>query len=347
MSYLLFFSSTLLFLLLTAINAELLGQCFYLSANAAAQDDRPCDPHSQVSLCCPTGWTCLSNHLCEVTDSSAGSGKPIGSLRRGSCTNPNWDNGTCGDFCLNEPVNDNDGTLDACGDNVFACASDANMGMADCAENQGVFTIPAGTAYTIIGQATGNLTTSVVPVSSSTLTTLSSVKSSTSHPISSITPPSNSSASATPPLHTNAKGLSGGAIGGICIGVAAIVLVTGVLFYRFCWRGRQPLQTQEPGVIEKRTIINTEYDDGDATLATTVPTTIPHSAYSGNRSNMANTEITPPVPNLSSNSTSMQPNQTFTSPREYYGTRDAGRASPVNNDPGATRFSGLNDFTNV
>jgi hypothetical protein len=78
--------------------SEALGQC-YTPHGDYVHDQHPCDDHSQVSSCCPTGWTCFSNNLCIVTSPSVDSAA-IGTTSRGTCTNPSWDEEACGNFCL-------------------------------------------------------------------------------------------------------------------------------------------------------------------------------------------------------------------------------------------------------
>lgn len=79
------------------------AQCYY-PGGAWAKDQFPCDKYAYTTLCCPTGWTCFSNNLCIATDPSVvSSDLPLGTAIRGTCTNPQWNNTVCGDFCLSKP----------------------------------------------------------------------------------------------------------------------------------------------------------------------------------------------------------------------------------------------------
>ena len=84
------------------LTAPTSGYCYYPGANpSSAQNDRPCDPDAETSMCCPTGWTCMSNKICQVTDGSLAQAA-VGSIRRATCTDPRWNQDICGDFCLSE-----------------------------------------------------------------------------------------------------------------------------------------------------------------------------------------------------------------------------------------------------
>ncbi|KIV99611.1 uncharacterized protein PV09_08786 [Verruconis gallopava] len=149
-----------------AISPPTKGYCYYPNHNStAAYDDRPCDPYAETSMCCPNGWTCMSNKLCVVTDDSIAKAS-VGSIERGTCTDPSWNDTICGNFCLNQNGNNTDGALRACGNNRFVCAVDEEDSTGNCEKNLKVFTLPTGTAVTIIGLATGTTSTSIVPVSS-------------------------------------------------------------------------------------------------------------------------------------------------------------------------------------
>jgi hypothetical protein len=84
------------------------GQCYFPpeidgQLGFQATEQKPCDAFAAVTLCCPLGWTCFSNKMCVVTDSSAvGDMWPLGTALRGTCTNPEWDNTACGGFCLSK-----------------------------------------------------------------------------------------------------------------------------------------------------------------------------------------------------------------------------------------------------
>ena len=88
------------------LSDEPLGTCYYpgLQPNSlgdAAPGYYPCDGHSYMSQCCPIGFTCLSNLLCEITDPrGANSTDPVGTVVRATCTNALWNNQACGSNCI-------------------------------------------------------------------------------------------------------------------------------------------------------------------------------------------------------------------------------------------------------
>lgn len=76
--------------------------CYYPGGMWAA-GFYPCDPTAVTSLCCPQGWTCMSDGRCLVTSpGTANATNPVGTSYRGTCTNPQWDAAKCGNFCLGE-----------------------------------------------------------------------------------------------------------------------------------------------------------------------------------------------------------------------------------------------------
>ncbi|KAF2454367.1 hypothetical protein BDY21DRAFT_374254 [Lineolata rhizophorae] len=102
----------------------------YFPGGQWAEDFYPCDIYAYpTTLCCPSGWTCFDDALCIITDEAASNSSfPMGTTYRGTCTNPEWDNDVCGDFCLNNPVSDNGGALVQCSSNTFCCAPDIEDG---------------------------------------------------------------------------------------------------------------------------------------------------------------------------------------------------------------------------
>ena len=78
--------------LLYSLRSLTTAQCFY--PNGQASDDLECDPEEPETACCPRGYTCLSNGLCELTNSSG-----IANYGRGSCTDLSWRSTLCPQFC--------------------------------------------------------------------------------------------------------------------------------------------------------------------------------------------------------------------------------------------------------
>jgi hypothetical protein len=90
--------------LLSGVYPQGPGTCYYPSGQIAI-GYVGCDPTAYMIQCCPTGWTCFSNSLCVITDpaSANSTSYPLFSTLRGACTDPEWDNAICGNFCLGEP----------------------------------------------------------------------------------------------------------------------------------------------------------------------------------------------------------------------------------------------------
>jgi len=145
--------------------AEPLGTC-YDPGGRVAPNNFPCD-QAYITQCCPMGWTCYSNNICAVTDPrSASSSQPVGTSIRATCTNPEWNNDVCGDFCLSRcqgpnkrkqglivHLGDSDinGELIPCGNDTSRCAGDQASGARDCAKGTRTTSIASGRVQTVIG----------------------------------------------------------------------------------------------------------------------------------------------------------------------------------------------------
>ncbi|KUJ08554.1 uncharacterized protein LY89DRAFT_690989 [Mollisia scopiformis] len=240
-----------------SVEAQQPGQCYY-PGRAWANDSRPCDPYAITTQCCPIGWTCFSNFACVVTDLTiVGSSFPLGTTIRGSCTNPLWNDGFCGGFCLDDPATPssaNNGSMVDCGGGNWCCASQAADGSCDCSTGNGTFTIPQGVAQTIISVSSLQSTNTAVATSttgsvkttstdSSTLTTKTSSASKTTSSTGTsktaatetaptTSPTANSTAHHTPVTDTVRFKAS------ISVGAVAVAAVLGFLVYCLCCRGR-------------------------------------------------------------------------------------------------------------
>ncbi|CAK7200023.1 hypothetical protein SEUCBS139899_002711 [Sporothrix eucalyptigena] len=128
----------------------------YDPSGAVAPGYYPCDPTAYITNCCADGWTCFSNSLCVVTQESAAfPNLTTGAVERAMCTNPEWNNQICGDFCVTGSDNA-DGAMVACGDDHFCCLGDYNAGLCNCslssANSGGSFVVNDGKAQTIVGE---------------------------------------------------------------------------------------------------------------------------------------------------------------------------------------------------
>ena len=90
----------LLVIVLSTAPARAQGQCYYPSGSRA-QDQSYCNLYVPTTSCCPIRWSCDTNLLCVLDDPSyANSTYEQGASLRGTCTNPEWDETYCGNFCL-------------------------------------------------------------------------------------------------------------------------------------------------------------------------------------------------------------------------------------------------------
>lgn len=67
--------------------------CYY--PNGDLNDDLACNPSAAVSVCCQRNWTCLSNSVCGLTNSTGST-----NYGRHSCTDKSWNSLACPQFCL-------------------------------------------------------------------------------------------------------------------------------------------------------------------------------------------------------------------------------------------------------
>ncbi|KAK1827711.1 hypothetical protein QBC39DRAFT_419258 [Podospora conica] len=153
----------LLLLLSTPTLAGPYTPCFFPSSTTPVQAPGfyPCTPYGiDVSACCPQGWTCFSSSLCIATIPNPSQPSLTYDIAlRAACTNPKWDNATCGSFCLDD--DNQSGELVACtpfsGDQAtatFCCKGDFDAGRCACATpsapGNNTFTLDAGVAQTIV-----------------------------------------------------------------------------------------------------------------------------------------------------------------------------------------------------
>ncbi|CAK7226167.1 hypothetical protein SBRCBS47491_006139 [Sporothrix bragantina] len=227
---------------LAAANAN--APC-YDPSGAVAPGYYPCDPTAYITNCCAEGWTCFSNSLCVVTqDSAAFPNLTTGAVERAMCTNPQWNNQICGDFCVTGDAN-TDGAMVACGDDHFCCLGDYNAGLCNCSlsstNSGGSFVVNDGKAQTIVGE-TASFTGTVSyltsqptpsPTSTKSASTTSSVAASSSVASSSGSSASasgSSSPSPTPKKSTNTLALGLGV--GLGVGIP-LLAIAGFLYYWF------------------------------------------------------------------------------------------------------------------
>src|SRR6266536_6000704 len=60
--------------------------------STGAPDDHPCNPDADASVCCGTGWTCLSDGVCKINEEGTDF------YYRGTCTDFSWNSQSCPGF---------------------------------------------------------------------------------------------------------------------------------------------------------------------------------------------------------------------------------------------------------
>src|SRR6266536_4153354 len=63
-------------------------------SSTVSADDHPCNPNADASVCCGTGWTCLSDGVCKIHL------KEADYYYRGTCTDYTWKSKECPGFCF-------------------------------------------------------------------------------------------------------------------------------------------------------------------------------------------------------------------------------------------------------
>ncbi|KAF2399749.1 hypothetical protein EJ06DRAFT_549233 [Trichodelitschia bisporula] len=201
----------------------------YDPAGALAPGYFPCDPSAYITACCLAGWVCYSNAMCALTDPrgvAMDRGVPLGTKRRGACTNGLWANANCGDFCLGNFTTNGD--LTPCGASSYCCTGDPEC---DCASGRGTLHIADGVVQTVL-RLDPPWQTATPTVSTRTSSTLSTSSSSTSAARQTSAIPS-----PTPTAHKKSA-LSKGSTAGLSVGfilLAALILLA-ILWFRGCFR---------------------------------------------------------------------------------------------------------------
>ncbi|KAF2469323.1 uncharacterized protein BDR25DRAFT_343722 [Lindgomyces ingoldianus] len=156
-------TSTILFT--SILLPRTLALCYYPNG-AIATSDVPCSSSGE-STCCASGYACLSNNLCKLTQ-QAGAGLARSAYARGSCTDQSWKSDHCSSFCL---------TPSKSGGNVRKCDNydgDVYYCMNDTTTDLSLDSACAGAAelHTFSGSPTVITTIGVVPTTSFTSTIL-------------------------------------------------------------------------------------------------------------------------------------------------------------------------------
>ncbi|VUC34398.1 unnamed protein product [Clonostachys rosea] len=191
--------------------------CYFSNSNVA-NNDVPCDPNAEVSVCCSKseGTVCLENGLCQ--DSG-------GHKSRGSCTDQKWDSEYCPQFCLDTDANDGVG-MKSCSSTTKKDTSYCCWYSADSCCSTGVGRIELLPSNPDIWASYDNSSSSYDVVKSRTLissssTQLSTSTSSSSSSTSSATSSATTTTSAASPTSTSDESNSGSSSGGLTTGAKA------------------------------------------------------------------------------------------------------------------------------
>ncbi|KAK4065545.1 hypothetical protein Trihar35433_7665 [Trichoderma harzianum] len=241
--------------LLIILAARANALCYYPDGTPAP-GDVPCTDSTDNSVCCGTGYACLSNGICQATGDELQ--KPGASeFVRGSCTDKTFRSSSCPSFCGTPDVDNVGGGegMEKCTNtkqDVYWCVNQQNIDLSQnediCSDQNAVVFFPGTpTALTTIGVAqkstSSTSSTAAPPTTMSTSTTPSSSPTNTgtgagtgtgtSTPTSSSTSPPAETTPASSGSKSNG-GVIGGAVGGSLGGAAAI----GILAFFFLRRRR-------------------------------------------------------------------------------------------------------------
>jgi hypothetical protein len=93
------------FTVLASIAVNVNATCYWPNAtlftnnpdpDTISPDDHPCNPDAEASVCCGTGWTCLSDGVCKIRQD----GNDF--YYRGTCTDFTWKSQSCPGFCMQQ-----------------------------------------------------------------------------------------------------------------------------------------------------------------------------------------------------------------------------------------------------
>lgn len=93
--FLLLYPTFILFCLSLTVKAI----CYFPDGVTVPRLDTPCHSTGE-STCCASGYACLSNNLCMLTEHVEGDTDSISTFVRGSCTDRSWNSPNCPSFCV-------------------------------------------------------------------------------------------------------------------------------------------------------------------------------------------------------------------------------------------------------
>ncbi|EGR44730.1 uncharacterized protein TRIREDRAFT_111955 [Trichoderma reesei QM6a] len=244
-----FFSRPLLALLVTQSSAL----CFYPDGTPAP-GDVPCTDSTANSVCCGTGYACLSNGICQATGDEL---KKPGATEfvRGSCTDKTFRSSSCPSFC-GTPGQDNVGggegmaKCDNTKQDLYWCINAANIALQEkedpCSDQDAVVFFPGTpTVLTTINVAPKPTSTSTSTSTTSTPTTMATSTSSSSASPTRTGSPDTATSTSTPtsqaetsPTTEQKKSSNAGVIGGAVGGSLGGIAVIGILAFIFLRRRR-------------------------------------------------------------------------------------------------------------
>ncbi|KAL7812178.1 hypothetical protein V8C44DRAFT_349586 [Trichoderma aethiopicum] len=224
--------------------------CFYPDGTPAP-GDVPCTDSTANSVCCGTGYACLSNGICQATGDEL---KKPGATEfvRGSCTDKTFRSSACPSFC-GTPGQDNVGGgegMAKCADtkeDLYWCINAANIKLQEerdpCGDQDAVVFFPGTptvlTTINVAPKPTSTSTTSTpTTMATSTASSSSTSSTNTSRPGTATSTSTATSQAETSPATEQKKSSNAGVIGGAVGGVLGGAAVIGILAFFFLRRRR-------------------------------------------------------------------------------------------------------------
>lgn len=135
-----------------------LSTCYNFDGSTTVGDIACQDSPNVESTCCPPGYACLSNRICQKTEFAVGF-EDAGYFVRGSCTDSKWKSPFCPNFCVRgeAPYNEKKagynqvGRCETPAPNVFYCLNSINtdLGETNCSNIDSWFALPGIFAFLI------------------------------------------------------------------------------------------------------------------------------------------------------------------------------------------------------
>ncbi|KAH8890261.1 hypothetical protein GQ53DRAFT_842439 [Thozetella sp. PMI_491] len=213
-------------LVLLSLVAVVSGLCY--TPDGSISNDLACNPSDTYSICCQSGFLCMSNGFCQPPWWASDSNTNVSSqFIRGTCTDKTWEATQCRGFCVKENPSGGE-IVYACGNSTdsnsdWCCSDDTCCSNGDAEK----FKVGAALVTATAGAELGATSTSSSSSSSSTTTSASGTSS----------PPA-----ATSDTGSTSSSSSVGLGAGLGVGLGVVAIAGGAFF--FFWRRRQARKSQ-------------------------------------------------------------------------------------------------------